>query len=79
MKVIGLIGVCIFLVACASGTITKTQPREASKPLTDAEKTYVSLIEADGRLMYEKDTRAATATDLLLSKINSSDYPNFVG
>jgi len=79
MKVIGLVGFCIFLVACASGTSTKPQPREASKPLTDAEMAYVSQIETDGRLMYEKDTRAATATDLLLSKINSSDYPNFVG
>lgn len=79
MKVIGLIGACIFLVACASGTSTKPQPREAPKPLTDVEKVYVSQIETDGRLMYEKDIRAATATDLLLSKINQSDYPNFVG
>jgi len=79
MKIIGLVGFCIFLVACASGTSTKPQPREAPKPLTVTEKTYISQIETDGRLMYEKDTRAATATDLLLSKINPSDYPTFVG
>lgn len=28
---------------------------------------------------YEKDIRAAGATDLLLSRINPADYPNFIG
>ncbi|WP_028886851.1 hypothetical protein [Teredinibacter turnerae] len=79
MKIIGLIGLCIFLVACAGSTSTKPQSREVSKPLTDSEKAYLSQVEADGRLLYEKDARAATATDLLLSKINPADYPNFVG
>ena len=70
---------CVFLVSCASGPSTKPQSREASKPLTDTEKSYVAQIETDGRLMYEKDIRAATATDLLLSKIDPSEYPGFVG
>ena len=79
MKVIVLVGFYIFLVACASGVSTRPQQKEVSKPLTVAEKAYVSQIEADGLLMYEKDTRAAAATDLLLSKINPSDYPDFIG
>ena len=79
MKAIGLIGLCIFLGACAASISTKPQPREVSKPLTDSEKAYISKVETDGRLLYEKDIRAAAATDLLLSKINPADYPNFVG
>lgn len=70
---------CLFLLSCANTTGASKSKREPYKPLNEQEEAYISQVEADGRLMYEKDIRAADATDLLLRKIDPTDYPNFVG
>ncbi len=80
MKKVLLVGLGVILLAsCGANVATKAGQPEQVVPLTDSEKAYITRIEEDGRLMYEKDIRAAQATDLLLAKINPADYPNFVG
>jgi len=76
---LGLAGAIVVLAACASGGGAKSQQQDNTKPLTEVEKAYISRVELDGRLLYEKDVRAATATDLLISRIDPSDYENFLG
>ena len=79
MRKLLLLAICLALCSCASTRSIDKPEREASKPLSKEEKAYISQVEADGRLIYEKDIRAANATDLLLSQVNPADYPNFVG
>ena len=79
MRKIILLVFCCFLFSCVNTAGVSNPGREPSKPLSEQEEAYISQAEADGRLMYEKDIRAADATDLLLTKIDASDYPNFVG
>lgn len=79
MKTTLVFVICLFLAACASNSGVGEPKRDASKPLNHQEKAYVAQAEADGRLMYEKDIRAAHASDLLLNKVSPTDYPNFVG
>lgn len=79
MREILLLVFCCFLLSCTNTTGVSQPGREPSKPLNEQEEAYISQVEADGRLMYEKDIRAANATDLLLNKVDPSDYPNFVG
>ena len=79
MRTLFFIGLSIFLISCVATTDPRKSQREQTSQLTDSEKEYISRIEKDGRLLYEKDTRAAKATDLLLLKVNPADYPNGVG
>lgn len=79
MRKIILLVFCCFLFSCASTTGGSNSEREPSKPLNEQEEAYISQVEADGYLMYEKDIRASDATDLLLSKIDPSNHPDFVG
>lgn len=74
---IPIVGIC--LSACASTGGGAKHSNAPVKPLSDEERAQVAQVEANGRLMYEKDIRAARASDLLLSKINPTDFPNFVG
>ena len=76
MRVIFTISILIFLCSCATTNVVKQEPK---KLLSEEEKAYISIVETDGRLMHEKDVRAANATDLLLAKIDPANYPNFVG
>lgn len=79
MKAILTIITCVFLFSCAATNNVGKPPQSPSNPLSEVERAYISQIEASGLLMYEKDIRAANATDILLSKIRPEDYPNFVG
>tara|TARA_B100000767_G_scaffold263781_1_gene277930 strand:- start:820 stop:1677 length:858 start_codon:yes stop_codon:yes gene_type:complete len=66
------------LVGC--NTSIPVQPKKVVVvPLSTLENTDVMTVENAGRIMYEKDIRAASATDLLLEKIDPTDYPGFVG
>ncbi len=76
MKIIIIISSIIFLYSCAA---TNGVKKESQALLSEEEKAYILVVETDGRLMYEKDIRAADATDLLLAKIDPASYPNFVG
>ncbi|MEL6870911.1 MAG: hypothetical protein AAFO81_14015 [Pseudomonadota bacterium] len=67
-----------FTVVCFCAT-SNGAAQSTNTSLSDEEKAYISLVETDGRLLYEKDIRAANASDLLLQEIDPSDYPNFVG
>ena len=79
MRIILLLVASIIIVACAGPTPPKREARDPPKPLSEKDKSYISTVERDGRLMYEKDIRAANATDLLLVEIDPADYPNLVG
>ncbi|MDQ2078477.1 hypothetical protein [Marinimicrobium sp. ABcell2] len=78
MRIITILVACIFINACETATSIDAG-RDSSATLSEQEKSYLSQAEYDGRLMYEKDIRAANATGLLLAKINPGDYPNLVG
>jgi hypothetical protein len=65
------------LVGCNAST--PVQPKKVVIPLSTLENTDVMTVENAGRIIYEKDIRAANATDLLLKKIDPADYPDFVG
>lgn len=75
--ILPIIGLC--LSSCAHTGGAAKSGVSPVKPLNEQEKVHVAQVEADGRLIYEKDVRAAHASDLLLSKIKPSDFPNFVG
>lgn len=79
MRITVIVAMFMLLVACAAGPDTRSTRSQSSVPLTDSEKTYLARLESDGRLMYEKDSRAAEATDILLGIIDPADYPGFVG
>lgn len=74
-----ILTLCCVLAACANTSKKHESKTDSTVPLTEQEKAYISQVEADGRRLYEKDIRAADATDLLLGKINPADFPNFVG
>ncbi len=78
MRTLFFLLTCAILNSCA-GTESASSARAPTKPLDSQEQAYIAQIEADGRLMYEKDIRAARASDLVLSAIDPSDFPNFVG
>lgn len=67
------------LLACASTNDTSKSGRSSSQQLSAQEVAYISQVEADGKLMYEKEIRATIASDLLLEQLNPSDFPNAVG
>lgn len=79
MQKILLLSFCCFLFSCSNTSGIPQSGTELSKPLNVQERSYISHVEADGRLMFEKDIRAAKASDILLSKIRPSDYSDFVG
>jgi hypothetical protein len=79
MRLISLIIFCGFLVACASSDGGRTSDHPAPLPLNTDDQAYVDQMEADGRLMYETDLRAAQASDMLLGKIDIADHPNSIG
>lgn len=76
MRVISVISILIFLCSCAT---TNGVVQDRYDLLTEEQKLYISIVETDGRLMHEKDVKAADATDILLAKIDPANYPNFVG
>ena len=78
IKITVLLLCCILVASCGSLDNAPAE-RMASKPLNDIEKNYIAKAEADGRLLFEKDIRAAAATDLLLERIRPGDYPDMVG
>ncbi|MCR6650958.1 MAG: hypothetical protein NVV73_05390 [Cellvibrionaceae bacterium] len=59
-----------------------TTPQKQQKPfvpLSAEESADIDRVEANGRELYERDIRAAEASDLVLSRIYPADYPKFVG
>lgn len=79
MKAIALTFLCAMLVSCANTNKFVSSSSAGIDPLNEQEEAHIAQVEATGKLLYEKDVRAARATDLLLSEVEPSDYPNFVG
>jgi len=72
-----MIGLCSGLFGCK--TTPQQQEPEVFIPLSVVERAAIVNVQSIGRVIYDKDVRAAQATDLLLSKIDPRDHPNFVG
>ena len=77
MKQILLLICALLLIGCNATTPQKNA--RSYVPLEQAETEMIQRVQAAGKKMYEKDIRAARASDLVLSRIYPEDFPNFAG
>lgn len=77
MKIIIILLALTMLYGCNATTPQKQQ--KPFVPLSAEESADIDRVEAVGRELYERDIRAAEASDLVLARIYPADFPNFVG
>jgi hypothetical protein len=69
----------LLLAGCAAGTQAGGDRREPVVPLNAAEEDQIRKVEAVGRLLYDKDVRAAAASDIAVPRMDLPAHPGFVG
>lgn len=77
MKKITILLIIAMLFGC--NTTTPQKEQKPFVPLSAEESAVIERVEVVGRELYQRDIRAAEASDLVLSRIYPADYPNFVG
>jgi hypothetical protein len=70
----------LLLAGCAAaGTRAGGEKREPVVPLSKDEAAQIRKVEAVGRLLYDKDVRAAAASDIAVPRLDLPAHPGFVG
>jgi len=69
----------VLLCGCATHADRSRPDAPPPAPLSATEADAIARIEATGRILYEKDIRAATASDLVAPRVNLAAHPEFVG
>jgi hypothetical protein len=69
----------IFLFGVLGNTSEAENNNESKKSLTKQEMATIEKASRIGQELYEKDMRAAKASDLVLGAIKREDYPDFAG
>jgi hypothetical protein len=80
MKHLPVAGVVLLLCGCAAATGgVRSDGARPVAPLSAAEQARIEDVERVGRVLYEKDIRAAVASDLLRAEAGPDVRPGFVG